>query len=310
MINRHWTAAALAAALVGAAMGCQQTPAASPVPEAEGAREGGYSVLQHSRRGVERKSKPIVKNRSDLDRGDRDGRRFESRSERRGDRTERRSERRGDRREERRGDRREDRRGDRRDDRRRGGSDAYLYGGIGDAYYPYDYGVGAYAPYGDLYGGYGYLGAPLAYPPVDPYAAYPPVDPYAASPYGVPMGVGAYGAYGAQPGMMGVGAYGAQPSMMGMGANGAQAGMATQSTVVTMQDYQFQPQTVTIRTGGTVSWQNQGMTVHTATANNGEFNTGDVSSGQASGGMTFNQPGVYQYTCQYHPQMKGTIVVQ
>ncbi|MFP5501929.1 MAG: cupredoxin domain-containing protein, partial [Candidatus Sericytochromatia bacterium] len=258
-------------------------------------REGGYSVLQHSRRGVERQSKPIVKNRSDLRRGDRDGRRFESRSERRGDRDERRSERRGDRREDRRHDRREDRRHDRRGDRRRGGGDAYLDGGIGGAYYPYDYGVGGYAPYADLYGGYGYLGSPLAYPPVDPYAAYP---------YGAPMGVGAYGA---QPGM---GAYGAQPGMPGMGAYGAQTSVATQNTVVTMQDYQFQPQSVTIQTGATVSWQNQGVTVHTATANNGEFDTGDVSSGQSSGGVTFNQPGVYQYTCQYHPQMKGTIVVQ
>lgn len=286
MIIRHWTAAALATALVGAAMGCHQAPAASPVPEAEGAQESGYSVLQHSRRGVERQSKPIVKNRSDLERGDRDGRRFESRSDRRGDRDERRSERRGDRREDRRSDRRDDRRDDRRGDRRRGGSDVYGYGGIGDAYYPYDYGIGGYAPYADLYGGYGYLGSPLAYPPVDPYSAYP---------YGAPVGAGAYGV---QPGMMGAGAYGAQP------------GVVSQNTVVTMQDYQFQPQTVTVRTGGTVSWQNQGVTVHTATANNGEFDTGDVSPGQSSGGVTFNQPGVYQYTCQYHPQMKGTIVVQ
>ena len=281
MINRHWTAATMAAALAGAIMGCQQAPAASPVPEAEGAQESGYAVLQHTRRGVPRQSKPIVKNRSDLDRGDRDERRFESRSDRRGDRDERRSERRVDRREDRR-----DRRGDRRGDRHRGDSGGYLYGGIGDVYYPYDYGIGAYSPYADFYGGYGgygYLGSPLA---------YPPVTPYGVSPYGAPVGAGAYGA------PVGAGVYGAQP------------GMVAETVIVTMQDFQFQPQTVNVRAGGTVRWQNQGVTVHTATANNGEFDTGDVSPGQSSGVVTFSQPGVYQYTCSYHPQMQGTIVVQ
>lgn len=65
-----------------------------------------------------------------------------------------------------------------------------------------------------------------------------------------------------------------------------------------MSDTGFSPVSVTIPTGGTVTWANKGGTVHTATSVPGinpSFDTGGVGSGQSSS-VTFNTPGSYYYT--------------
>jgi LPXTG-motif cell wall-anchored protein len=61
--------------------------------------------------------------------------------------------------------------------------------------------------------------------------------------------------------------------------------------------------------GDTVTWNNNGPTPHSATANNGSFDTGILKKGQ-SGSHTFNQAGSFSYFCKPHPFMKATVVVQ
>jgi LPXTG-motif cell wall-anchored protein len=84
---------------------------------------------------------------------------------------------------------------------------------------------------------------------------------------------------------------------------------AAASGGVTIADFSFSPASLTINQGDTVTWVNNGPTPHSATANNGSFNTGILKAGQ-SGSHTFNQAGTFTYYCQPHPFMKGTIVVR
>ena len=57
--------------------------------------------------------------------------------------------------------------------------------------------------------------------------------------------------------------------------------------------------------GDTVTWSNNGPTGHSATANDGSFDTGILQKG-SSGSHTFSQAGTFSYICTPHPFMKGT----
>ncbi|HZO79110.1 MAG TPA: cupredoxin family copper-binding protein [Solirubrobacteraceae bacterium] len=77
---------------------------------------------------------------------------------------------------------------------------------------------------------------------------------------------------------------------------------------VTIADFSFTPASVTVHVGDTVQWFNNGPSAHTATADNGSFNTGVLQKGQ-SASVTFHSPGTFAYHCAIHPFMHGTVVV-
>jgi LPXTG-motif cell wall-anchored protein len=77
----------------------------------------------------------------------------------------------------------------------------------------------------------------------------------------------------------------------------------------TISDFKFTPGTLTVHVGDSVTWTNDGPTDHTATANDGSFNTGTLKKGQ-SASHTFTKAGTFAYICAIHPFMHGTIVVQ
>jgi hypothetical protein len=60
--------------------------------------------------------------------------------------------------------------------------------------------------------------------------------------------------------------------------------------------------------GDTVTWTNQGPSIHTATANDGSFNSGNLDDGK-SYSKTFTSAGTISYICTPHPFMTGRIVV-
>ncbi len=88
----------------------------------------------------------------------------------------------------------------------------------------------------------------------------------------------------------------------------APSGEAVKSEKISMADYSFDPTDVTIQTDGKVIWQNDGEVAHTATADDGSFDTGDVEPGKIKS-ETFKEAGTYSYVCTIHPQMTGTITV-
>jgi LPXTG-motif cell wall-anchored protein len=86
------------------------------------------------------------------------------------------------------------------------------------------------------------------------------------------------------------------------------AAHAADDTSVTIADFQFTPATITIHVGDTVTWTNHGPSAHTATADNGSFNTGVLQKGH-SASHTFTTAGTFTYICEIHPFMHGTVVV-
>jgi plastocyanin len=77
---------------------------------------------------------------------------------------------------------------------------------------------------------------------------------------------------------------------------------------VTIASFAFAPQIVEITVGGTVTWTNTDGSSHTATAEDGSWDTGNIDAG-ASVSLTFETPGTYTYLCAYHPTMTGVVIV-
>jgi plastocyanin len=80
------------------------------------------------------------------------------------------------------------------------------------------------------------------------------------------------------------------------------------SRSVTISDFEFGPATVNIDVGDTVTWNNRGPTVHTATANDGSFDSGTLDRGE-NYSKTFSSAGTFSYICTPHPFMTGRVVV-
>ncbi|HET7094553.1 MAG TPA: cupredoxin domain-containing protein [Thermomicrobiales bacterium] len=78
---------------------------------------------------------------------------------------------------------------------------------------------------------------------------------------------------------------------------------------VAIRDFAFDPASLEIAVGATVTWRNDGAAPHTATAADGAFDTGQIDPGQQAT-ATFDQPGSFAYRCAFHPNMEGTIVVR
>jgi plastocyanin len=85
----------------------------------------------------------------------------------------------------------------------------------------------------------------------------------------------------------------------------AEAGAAA----VTIKGFAFDPASIEVAAGSTVTWTNQDSTAHTVTADDGSFESGNIANG-ASFSQTFNTPGTYAYHCSIHPNMKATVVVK
>ncbi len=78
---------------------------------------------------------------------------------------------------------------------------------------------------------------------------------------------------------------------------------------VSIQNLAFNPSTLTVTAGTTVTWINNDNVDHNVMSSTGAFSSGTLANGQ-SYTYTFNTPGTYDYSCTIHPSMKGTIIVQ
>ena len=88
------------------------------------------------------------------------------------------------------------------------------------------------------------------------------------------------------------------------------AGSALAATTdVGIAGFSFSPNSVTINVGDTVTWDNSDVQHHTATADDGSFDTGPISSGTPKS-VKFSTAGTFAYHCSIHPTMTATIVVK
>jgi len=94
----------------------------------------------------------------------------------------------------------------------------------------------------------------------------------------------------------------------------------TQSTpppsgnAVNIQNIAFNPKTLTVSVGSTVTWTNLDSVPHQIAADPGQPDIADFSSPSMAQGSTysytFQKAGTWAYHCNIHPSMKGTVVVQ
>ena len=77
---------------------------------------------------------------------------------------------------------------------------------------------------------------------------------------------------------------------------------------ITIEGFAFSMPELQVSVGDTVTWTNNDAVPHTATADDGSFDTGSISQGE-SASITFDTPGTYTYKCAFHPGMTATIVV-
>jgi plastocyanin len=88
----------------------------------------------------------------------------------------------------------------------------------------------------------------------------------------------------------------------------APSGEAKKSEKVDIVEFTYQPDPVVVQVGGKVIWQNQDTAPHTATADDGSFDTGTIEKGKI-GSETFKEAGTFTYFCEIHPTMHGTVEV-
>jgi plastocyanin len=86
------------------------------------------------------------------------------------------------------------------------------------------------------------------------------------------------------------------------------AGQGTRHTV-TIDGVQFSPAELLVHPGDRIVWLNKDPFPHTATATNKIFDSGSIAA-SASWGYTVTKKGEIEYSCSFHPTMKGRIRVQ
>ena len=80
---------------------------------------------------------------------------------------------------------------------------------------------------------------------------------------------------------------------------------------VDIAGFVFNPGSVSVKVGDTVTWTNKDGAPHTVTVSAGPeiFDSGSLAKGM-SYSHTFTKPGTYQYKCSIHPRMTGLVVVE
>lgn len=118
-----------------------------------------------------------------------------------------------------------------------------------------------------------------------------------------------FGSVSVTPGMPGMGttmpgvSHGAGPSTNASVPSAPVAGDA-----VTITDFKFDPPSLSVKAGTTVTWTNKDEEPHSVVASGGAFRSSTMGTG-ATFSYTFTAPGTFDYVCGIHPFMPGTVTV-
>jgi plastocyanin len=86
-------------------------------------------------------------------------------------------------------------------------------------------------------------------------------------------------------------------------------GAPVRSGTVTIHDFMFSPAVVVVQPGGSLRFADADGAAHTATADDRSFDTQTIDRGK-SATVTFTRAGRIPYHCDFHPFMKGVVVVR
>ena len=102
-------------------------------------------------------------------------------------------------------------------------------------------------------------------------------------------------------------AEGAIFACLALGVRAATADGASAAQIV-IQNFRFDPPTIAVPVGATVTWTNRDEEIHSLVSPQGGFSSTALDSDQQFA-FRFEKPGTYEYHCGLHPQMTGTVVV-
>jgi len=84
---------------------------------------------------------------------------------------------------------------------------------------------------------------------------------------------------------------------------------AGDSVSVRINGMRFEPANITVKPGATVTWIDASQMPHTVSGQSGGLRSSSLYNGQKFG-HTFDHAGRYDYLCDLHPSMKGSVVVE
>jgi plastocyanin len=95
-----------------------------------------------------------------------------------------------------------------------------------------------------------------------------------------------------------------------LGAGVLLAAPANPSGTISIDNFTFGPATLTVKTGGSVTWVNKDDIPHAIASATSAFTKSKALDTDDTFSFTFTTPGTYKYFCYLHPQMVGSIVVE
>jgi plastocyanin len=84
---------------------------------------------------------------------------------------------------------------------------------------------------------------------------------------------------------------------------------SSKQNTIEIKDFAFNPQTITVKSGQTITWINRDEEPHTVVSVEKQFKKSSALDTDQTFTITTGAPGTYTYFCSVHPKMTGTIVV-
>jgi len=89
---------------------------------------------------------------------------------------------------------------------------------------------------------------------------------------------------------------------------GGSGGTVPGANEVWIQNMTFNPSTISVTAGTTITWTNKDAIGHTVTSDAGLFDSGVIAT-NGTYQYTFSTPGSYAYHCKIHPGMTASVTV-
>jgi plastocyanin len=84
---------------------------------------------------------------------------------------------------------------------------------------------------------------------------------------------------------------------------------SSKQNTIEIKDFAFNPRTITVKSGQTITWINRDEEPHTVVSVEKQFKKSSALDTDQTFTITTGAPGTYTYFCSVHPKMTGTIVV-
>ena len=85
---------------------------------------------------------------------------------------------------------------------------------------------------------------------------------------------------------------------------------AAPTVAISIDNFTFKPQTLTVKAGTTVTWTNKDDIPHGIASASGAFAKSKALDTDDSFSFTFTTAGTFDYFCSLHPHMVGKVIVK